>query len=146
MTELEVKEEQTQLRGAGTGRTRKAEAHRKHQNLRTLFKNFILFICCSGSQLLRGLLVMVHGLLIVVAYLVAEHRLQAASSVVMAHGLSSSVAHGIFPDQGLNSCLLHWQADPLPLSHQGSPLRTLLRHEFWKTEPLSQKERKLWTP
>ena len=28
---------------------------------------------------------------------------------------------GIFPDQGLNPCLLHWQANPLPLSHQGSP-------------------------
>ena len=36
-------------------------------------------------------------------------------------GLSSSSAHGIFPDQGSNPCLLHWQADSLPLSHQGSP-------------------------
>ena len=27
----------------------------------------------------------------------------------------------IFPDQGSNPCLLHWQADSLPLSHQGSP-------------------------
>ena len=26
---------------------------------------------------------------------------------------------GIFPTQGLNPCLLHWQAGPLPLSHQG---------------------------
>ena len=25
------------------------------------------------------------------------------------------------PDQGLNPCLLHWQADALPLSHLGSP-------------------------
>ena len=31
-------------------------------------------------------------------------------------------ACGIFPDQGLNLCLLHWQADSLPLSHQ----RTLI--------------------
>ena len=30
-------------------------------------------------------------------------------------------ACGIFPDQGSNLCLLHWQADSLPLSHQGSP-------------------------
>ena len=37
------------------------------------------------------------------------------------HSLSCSVARGIIPDQGLNSCLLHWQADSLPLSHQGSP-------------------------
>ena len=43
-------------------------------------------------------------------------------SIVMAHGLNCSTAHSIFPDQGLNPCLLHWQADSLPLSHQGSPL------------------------
>ena len=28
---------------------------------------------------------------------------------------------GIFPTQGSNQCLLRWQADSLPLSHQGSP-------------------------
>ena len=28
---------------------------------------------------------------------------------------------GISPDQELNPCLLHWQADSLPLSCQGSP-------------------------
>ena len=28
---------------------------------------------------------------------------------------------GIFLTQGLNLCLLHWQVDSLPLSHQGSP-------------------------
>ena len=27
---------------------------------------------------------------------------------------------GIFLDQGLNLCLLHWHADSLPLNHQGS--------------------------
>ena len=32
-----------------------------------------------------------------------------------------SLPCGIFPDQGLNLCLLHWQADSSPLSHQGSP-------------------------
>ena len=40
----------------------------------------------------------------------------------MAHGLSHSRAHGILPDQGSNLCLLHWQANSLPLSPQGSPL------------------------
>ena len=29
----------------------------------------------------------------------------------MAHGLSCSVAYGIFQDQESNLCLLHWQAD-----------------------------------
>ena len=32
-------------------------------------------------------------------------------SVVVVCGLSHPAARGIFPDQGLNSCLLHWQAD-----------------------------------
>ena len=32
--------------------------------------------------------------------------------------LSRSTTCGILPDQGLNPCLLHWQADSLPLSHQ----------------------------
>ena len=39
----------------------------------------------------------------------------------MVHGLTCSEACGIVPDQGLNPCLLHWQADSNPLSHQGSP-------------------------
>ena len=72
----------------------------------------------------RGLLfVVVRGLLIVVASLVAENglgarasvavarRLQSAGSVVVVHGLSGSVACGISLDQGLNPCPLHWQAD-----------------------------------
>ena len=29
--------------------------------------------------------------------------------------------HGIFLTQGSNPCLLHWQADSLPLHHLGSP-------------------------
>ena len=45
-----------------------------------------------------------------------------AGSVVVAHGPSCSVVCGIFPDQGLNPCPLHWQADSQPLRHQGSPL------------------------
>ena len=35
--------------------------------------------------------------------------------------VSCCVAFGIFPDQGSNPCLLHWQAVSLPLSPQGSP-------------------------
>ena len=33
---------------------------------------------------------------------------------------------GIFLTQGLNICLLHWQADSLPMSHQRSPVYILL--------------------
>ncbi|CAI9152015.1 unnamed protein product [Rangifer tarandus platyrhynchus] len=38
----------------------------------------------------------------------------------VAHRLRCLTACGIF-NQGSNSCLLHWQADSLPLSRQGSP-------------------------
>ena len=34
-----------------------------------------------------------------------------AGSVVVGRRLSCSAACGIFPDQGLNPCPLHWQAD-----------------------------------
>ena len=34
------------------------------------------------------------------------------SSVVVSRGLSCSPACGIFLDQGLNPCPLHWQVDP----------------------------------
>ena len=44
----------------------------------------------------------------------------------MAHGLSCSTACGIFPDQGLNPCPLHWQVDSQPLLCQGSPALTFL--------------------
>ena len=40
------------------------------------------------------------------------------AQVIVAHGPSCSVACGIFPDQGLNPCPLHWQADSQPLCHQ----------------------------
>ena len=36
-------------------------------------------------------------------------------------GLPNFLLQGIFTTQESNSCLLHWQADSLPLSHLGSP-------------------------
>ena len=71
------------------------------------------------------------GLLTVVAFAVVGHGLQGAQASVLQHvvstvavpGLSStesivvvlgvrgSKACGIFPDQGLNLCLLHWQTE-----------------------------------
>ena len=47
--------------------------------------------------------------------------LQSTGLIVVAHGLSCSKACGIFLNQELNACLLHWQGDSLPLSQQGSP-------------------------
>jgi len=70
-------------------------------------------------------LFLVHRLQCVWASAVAAPRLQGKGSVVVAHGLSCSAVCGIFPDQGLNLCLLHWQAESLPLSHQGGPVEGL---------------------
>ena len=47
-------------------------------------------------------------------------RLWSTGLMVVVHRLSCSVACGILLDQGSNPCLLHWQADSLPLSPQGS--------------------------
>ena len=63
---------------------------------------------CAGLSLSRPLLLRSTG----------SRR---AGSVTVAHGPSCSAACGIFPDQGLNLCPLHWQADSQPLHHQGSP-------------------------
>ena len=62
---------------------------------------------CAGLSLSRPLLLRSTG----------SRR---AGSVVVAHGPSRSAACGIFPDQGLNPCPLHWQADSQPLHHQGN--------------------------
>ena len=64
---------------------------------------------CAGLSLSRPLLL-------------RSTRSRRADSVAVAHGPSCSAACGIFPDQGSNPCPLHWQADPQPLRHQGSPL------------------------
>ena len=44
-----------------------------------------------------------------------------SQSLVGVHRLSCSVACRVFPVQELNLCLLHWQVDSSPPSHQGSP-------------------------
>ena len=104
-----------------------------------------LGLCCCTRAFSscgeRGLLfVVVRGLLIAVPSLVERGLqvcslqqlwyadsvavacgLQSAGSVVVVHRLSCSVACGIFPDQGLNPCPLHWQEDSKPLHHQERP-------------------------
>ena len=42
---------------------------------------------------------------------VAVLGLQSLGSVAVEYSLSCSMACGIFPDQGLNLCPLHWQVD-----------------------------------
>ena len=95
-----------------------------------------MFLCgLSPSYREQGLLfIAVHRLLIAVASPVAEYSLKGArasvvvacglwstGSIVVVHRFSCSVACGIFPDQGLNPCLLLWREDSFQLSHQGSP-------------------------
>ena len=58
-----------------------------------------------------------------------------AGSVIVAHGPSCSAACGIFPDQGLNPCPLHWQADSQPLRHRGSPILSLFIHGDLLSDP-----------
>ena len=55
--------------------------------------------------------------------------MKCTSSVAVAHGHSCSLACGIFPNQGLNPFLLHWQVDSLPLSHLGSPVFLVFKAE-----------------
>ena len=55
------------------------------------------------------------------ASVAAAPGLWSAGSVVVALRLSCSTACGIFPNQGSDPCLLHWQVNPLPLSHQRGP-------------------------
>ena len=66
---------------------------------------------------------------------------QHVGSVVVAPGLSCFTAHGIFPDQGSNLCLWHWQVGSSPLSPQGRPGRWLCAvfstASLWPTAPCS---------
>ena len=48
-------------------------------------------------------------------------QLQHTGSVVVSNGLSCSRAFEFFPNQGSNLCLLHRQADSLPLNHWEAP-------------------------
>ena len=96
---------------------------------------------CWGFSLVAArmgcCLVVVRGRLISVACCAAQVLgIQASAvwhvgSVVVAHGLSFSEAHGTFLEQGSNPCLLQWQVDSIPLSHQGSPQMFILTKLFF---------------
>ena len=100
----------------------------------SLFLAVLGLCCCSSSSLVAAgggsSPAVVPGLLTAVAALVgrrlegthasvaAVSSLQSTASIVVVRRLSCSTTHGTFLDQGLNPCLLHWEADSLPLSHQ----------------------------
>ena len=98
----------------------------------------VLGLCCNaGFSLVLGSggysSAVVPGVLTAVVP-VAEFGLQGAwASVAVARQPSCFAgACGIFPDQGSNSHLLHWQADSLPLNHQGSPTHWYLKSVLFK--------------
>ena len=61
--------------------------------------------------------------------IVAAPRLQSTGSIVVVHQLSCSTSCGIFLDQGSNPCVLPWQTDSLPLSHQRRPGFSFLKYK-----------------
>ena len=87
----------------------------------SLQRSLLLHRCFSGYGERGRLSSCRGGLLTVAASPAAEHRLESTGSIVVVLGLSCSTACGIFLNQGYNSCLLYWQADSLPPSHQGNP-------------------------
>ena len=118
------------------------------QSLCLAFCNLFLAVlglhCCAVFSLVSASggssLVVVCGLLVTVASLVVEHwlqdeQLQFLGSLqrlqVVTTWLSCSTVCGIFLDQGLNPCLLHWQVDSLPLSHQGNAMYLFLMTYRW---------------
>ena len=71
-----------------------------------------------------------HSLIELRRLLIAVASLWSTEAVVVALGLRCWEACGIFPDQGLNLCPLHWQADSQPLDPQGSPGRFLWLYQM----------------
>ena len=92
--------------------------------------HYSAFFCC-GTRALG------HAGLGRCGFQALEHRLN-----------SYSVACGIFLDQELNPCLLHWQVDSLPLSRWGSTKirsepqkRLFLQPYLWETKDPAREPR-----
>ena len=96
---------------------------RVHSKSSTIAPSLLTLLLCWVFLAARGLSrAAVHGgTLRCMCGPAASHELQSAGSADVAHGFCSSAACGILPDQGLNPCTLHWEADSCPLYHQGSP-------------------------
>ena len=69
-----------------------------------------------------------------VGSVVVGSGLWSTGSMVVVHGHSNSSACGIFLDQGSNLCLLHWQVDSVPLSHQGSPEKQFFKNKLGRNK------------
>ena len=85
----------------------------------------LLYFGCAGSSLLCGLFSSCSEQSLSSSCGVCSHcsgrsRCRAGAQQLWC-GLSCSAACGTFLGPGLSPCLLHWQVDSLPLSHEGSP-------------------------
>ena len=102
--------------------------------LKSCWSLFMYLFGCAGSLLLRrpfsncdersSSLVVVLGLLIAVASLVERglSGVGASGAQNLGHmGLDAMQHVGSSPIRDQIRCLLHWQADSLPLNHQGIP-------------------------
>ena len=91
----------------------------------------LVFVAACGLSLIAvsqgSSLFAMCQLLIVVASLV-KNKLQSIGWEAVALRLSCPTAC-LIPDQGSNTCPLHWQADSSPLDHQGSSMCYFL-HAF----------------
>ena len=64
-----------------------------------------------------------------------EHKFNSCGIQLL---LSCSMSCGIFPDQGSNPCLLHWQANSVSVCHQGSSSQSFKIERFYiKTQNFS---------
>ena len=75
---------------------------------------------CSGAQALG-----------IQASVVGARGLKSAGSVVVEHRLSCCMSYGIFSDQGLNPCLLHWQEILIHWSTREVPLFYFSIYSLW---------------
>lgn len=79
-------------------------------SLQFIFSFLYLFMAVLGLRCCRGL------------SLVVAPGLWSTGSTVLVHtGSAAPVACGVFPQQGLNPCLPHWQVGSFIVSHQGGP-------------------------
>ena len=85
------------------------------------FSLWWLFLLWSTGSRMHGFQELQH-----VGSVVTVPRLQHTGSRAVVQQLNCCKTCRIFPSQGSKPCLLHWQVDSLPLSHQGSSPHKLL--------------------
>ena len=86
-----------------------------------LFMAVLGFHCCTQAFPSCGSWGLLSNAVHCSGFSCGARALEHSSTVVVAHRLSCPEACGFFLDRGSNPYPLHWQANSLPLSHEGSP-------------------------